>query len=110
MSPLFEFGESVAINDRKDLESYLCSLWRECKELWPEKSFNSENSSNKNYQPFLSFDGNLAKANNFVGFIHHERTLLEIYPKIFRNLKPVSKDLMHRHLFYWFSYCKRIKF
>jgi 5-methylcytosine-specific restriction enzyme subunit McrC len=110
MSTLFEYGEWVNINDRNGLEGYLRSLWREYKDLWPEKSYNSKNTSSKNYQPFLSFDGNLAKANNFVGFIYHQETALEIYPKVFRHLNPINKELMHRHLFYWLSYCKKIKF
>jgi 5-methylcytosine-specific restriction enzyme subunit McrC len=110
MCTIFEYGESTNIYNRRGLDEYLCSLWREYKELWPEKSYNSENASSKNYQPFLSFDGNLAKANNFVGFIHHDKTTLEIYPKVFQNHNPINKDLIHRHLFYWFSYCKKIKF
>jgi 5-methylcytosine-specific restriction enzyme subunit McrC len=110
MPTLFEYGEWTNITDRKGLEGYLHSLWQEYKVLWPEKSYNPENASSKIYQPFLSFDGNLAKANNFVGFIQHDKTALEIYPKVFRSLEPINKDLMHRHLFYWLSYCKKIKF
>jgi 5-methylcytosine-specific restriction enzyme subunit McrC len=110
MATLFEHGEWTNIDDRKGLEGYLHSLWREYKDLWQDKSYNSGNVNSTNYQPFLSFDGNSAKANNFIGFIHHENTNLEIYPKVFRDLNPVKKDLMHRHLFYWFSYCRKLKF
>src|SRR5687767_12662143 len=110
MQTLFEYGKTANINDRKGLEGYLYSLWSEYKELWPERSFNPQNSYSSNYQPFLSFDGNSARANNFVGFINYEDVSIEIYPKIFQNLNPINRDLMHRHLFYWFSYCRKIKF
>lgn len=109
-SPLFEYSEWADITDRKGLEGYLCSMWQEYKQLWPKKSYDFGNASSKVYQPFLTFDGNLAKANNFVGFIHHEKTTLEIYPKLFKNLNPINKDLMHRHLFYWLSYCRKMRF
>jgi 5-methylcytosine-specific restriction enzyme subunit McrC len=106
---LFEYGAPVTITDRNGLETYLHSLWREYKALWPDKSYNPQYSNNLPYQPFLSFDGDSARANNFVGFIHYENMGVEIYPKVFQNLKVVNRDLMHRHLFYWFSYCKKIK-
>jgi len=56
------------------------------------------------------FDGELARARNYIGFIHFEDFKVEIFPKIFKNTTDVSKELMHRHLFYWFSYCNRVKF
>lgn len=110
MQTLFEYGNSIPLTDRKGLEMYLHSLWGEYRALWPYKSFNPQPSNNLPYQPFLSFDGDSAKANNFVGFIHYENMGIEIYPKVFQNLKVLNRDLMHRHLFYWFSYCRKIKF
>lgn len=111
MYTLFEYGKQVLIKDRKGLEGYLCFLWNVYKNLWINENQNIEdlNKSN-NYQPFISFDGATAKANNFVGFIKCNNDSLEIYPKIFQNIENPSKDLMHRHLFYWFSYCNKIKF
>jgi 5-methylcytosine-specific restriction enzyme subunit McrC len=110
MKTLFEHHKQITIADRVDLESYLSSLWITYKELWPDKSYNRENPHSTSYQPFLSFDGNLAKANNYIGFITHEATAIEIYPKVFKNVYPVNKELMHRHLFYWFNYCRKVKF
>lgn len=111
MHTLFEYGKQVLIKDRKGLEEYLCFLWKDYKNLWLSENQDKEdlNKSN-NYQPFISFDGTTAKANNFVGFIKCNDDSLEIYPKIFQNIENPSKDLMHRHLFYWFSYCNKIKF
>lgn len=118
MNTIFEYGKQIAVDDRKGLESYLCSLWKEYKEIWPTQ-FENENSdldsesdsgSNLQYQPFLSFDGKMARARNYIGFIHFENFNVEIYPKVFRNEPQVSKELMHRHLFYWLSYCKKVKF
>jgi len=109
MHTLFEYGKKVEIKDRKGLEEYLCLLWEDYKNLWIDED--AEGFENKShYQPFLSFDGEIAKANNFVGFINYNDDSLEIYPKVFQNLEKPSKELMHRHLFFWFSYCNKIKF
>jgi 5-methylcytosine-specific restriction enzyme subunit McrC len=120
MNTIFEYGKQFAVDNRKGLESYLCSLWKEYKEILPaqhengnsdsdsDSDLNSDSSSK--YQPFLNFDGDLARARNYVGFIHFENSNIEIYPKVFRNKSEISKELMHRHLFYWFSYCKKVKF
>lgn len=109
MATIFEYGNQIDISDRPGLETYLHSIWKDFKYLWPSKEIDPL-KINPNFQPFLSFDGNAAKANNFIGFINYESTHLEIYPKIFKNEKPIDKDLMHRHLFYWLTYCKKIKF
>lgn len=113
MSTIFEYGKQFAVDDREGLELYLCSLWKEYKEIWPAQR-EDENSdpdldSGSKYQPFLSFDGKTARARNYTGFIHFEDSKIEIYPKIFQNEPGISKELMHQHLFYWFSYCKRVK-
>lgn len=108
MELLFEYGKQVDIKNRVDLENYLCLIWKDYKELWPD--INTFDSSRRLYQPFLSFDGSKAKANNFIGFINHNDNLIEIYPKVFQFMAVVNKGLMHQHLFYWFSYCRKIKF
>lgn len=112
INKVFEYGESVTV-PRKELESYLCSLWQEYKDIWPaqeEKNTSEMDQSNPKYQPFLSFDGEFARARNYIGFIYFEDLRIEIYPKIFKNTHGISNELMHSHLFYWFSYCKRVKF
>lgn len=113
----FEYGEQFDIDNRKDLESYLCFLWKEYKEIWPAQPENGDldSGSDSKYQPFLSFDGDLARARNYIGFIHFENSKIEIYPKIFKKEfgEPEiskNKELLYRHLFYWFSYCKKMKF
>lgn len=125
MITTFEYGKQFAVDNRKGLESYLCSLWKEYKEIWPAQRENEnsesgsepdlDSDSSSKYQPFLSFDGNFARARNYIGFIHFENSNIEIYPKVFQNeLKEPEtskiKELMHRHLFYWFSYCRKVKF
>jgi 5-methylcytosine-specific restriction endonuclease McrBC regulatory subunit McrC len=80
-----------------------CRLtWQDYKNLWVDENQETENVNNSNYQPFISFDGEKAKANNFVGFINCNDDSLEIYPKVFQNMLYPNKDLMHRHLFFWF--------
>jgi 5-methylcytosine-specific restriction enzyme subunit McrC len=110
MFTLFEYGEQISVKDRKGLEGYLRFLWQDYKNLWVDENQETKNVNNSNYQPFISFDGEKAKANNFVGFITCNDDSLEIYPKVFQNMQYPNKNLMHRHLFFWFSYCKKIKF
>ena len=109
MDIIFEYGKQIDLDDRIGIESYLRSLWSDYKDLWPHIIENSK-LHNPNYQPFLSFDGTKARANNFVGFINYKGSTIEIYPKVFQFTSPLNKELMHRHLFFWFSYCKKIKF
>ncbi|WP_406657481.1 hypothetical protein V7O62_02695 [Methanolobus sp. ZRKC2] len=110
MKKIFEYDEKVKVPDRVSLESYLYSLWREYKEVWPPKKEDDSLNKRKKYQPFLMFDGDLARARNYAGFIHFEDFKVEIFPKIFKNTVDISRDHMHRHLFYWLSYCNRVKF
>jgi len=56
MSTIFEYGKQFAVDDREGLELYLCSLWKEYKEIWPAQR-EDENSdpdldSGSKYQPF----------------------------------------------------------
>lgn len=110
MFTLFEYGKQITVKDRNGLEGYLLYLWQDYKNLWVDENPENENLNNPNYQPFISFDGEKSKANNFIGFINYNDDSLEIYPKVFQNMQNLNKDLMHRHLFFWFSYCKKIKF
>ena len=110
MNTTFEYGKQFAVDNREGLESYLCSFWKEYKEIWPAQLENENTNLDSKYQPFLSFDGKIARARNYIGFIHFENSNIEIYPKIFQKEPGISKELMHRHLFYWFSYCKKVKF
>ncbi|MCQ1534513.1 hypothetical protein FTO70_02140 [Methanosarcina sp. KYL-1] len=110
MNSIFEYGKQIAVDDREGLESYLCSLWKEYKEIWPSQFENENVDPDSKFQPFLNFDGNKARARNYIGFIHFENSKIEIYPKIFKNTSGISKELIHCHLFYWFGYCKKVKF
>src|SRR4051812_43429433 len=108
MITLFEYGKQISVKDRNGLEQYLRILWQDYKNLWVDESQEIINISNLNYQPFISFDGEKAKANNFIGYINCNGDSLEIYPKVFQNMQYLNKELMHKHLFFWFSYCKKI--
>jgi len=110
MNATFEHGKQFVVDDRKGLESYLCSLWKEYKEIWPAWRENENVYPDSKFQPFLNFDENKARARNYIGFINFENSKIDIYPKIFKNTSGISKELMHCHLFYWFGYCKKVKF
>jgi 5-methylcytosine-specific restriction enzyme subunit McrC len=109
MKMIFEYGNHIDVNDRQNLEKYLCSIWNDTKDLWPDKNYNSFDSK-RSYQPFLTFDGDKARANNYIGFIVCNDDVIEIYPKVFQSMALINKTLMHQHLFFWLSYCTKIKF
>ena len=110
MFTLFEYGKQITVKDRNGLEGYLRYLWQDYKNLWVDENQEYENQNSTNFQPFVSFDGDKVKANNFIGFINCNNDSFEIYPKVFQNMRNINKNLMHRHLFFWFRYCKKIKF
>ncbi|MFN9303219.1 MAG: McrC family protein [Candidatus Kapaibacterium sp.] len=87
----------------------LKSIWRQSNSADLSEEL-EENKTDKNYQPFLRFSKNEIRANNYVGFIQTANDLVEIYPKVFRNCPNKDKEDMLRHIFFWFSYCRKWKF
>ncbi len=113
MSLLFEYGEWKGISNKDVLKPMLQDIWKQ-RMFVDLESIESENETDSHYQPFIQFDGNHIRANNFVGFIQNGNEVIEIYPKVFRqHLKNPSEEekmLMLRHIFYWFKYCRKWKF
>lgn len=111
MPLLFEYGEWKTVSNAPALKQFLLDVWHKNRFNGGEIE-QSEDERDKNYQPFLKFDGDQIRANNFVGFIQNNDELIEIYPKVFRgdsnNLE--QKDLMLRHIFYWLVYCRKWRF
>jgi len=113
MISLFEYGNWESIKNKNALHQML-------KDIWKQRLFVNTNSEltedaiDNHYQPFLQFDDNQIRANNFVGFIQNGEEVIEIYPKVFRqhfaNPSENEKMLMLRHIFYWFSYCRKWNF
>ncbi len=60
----------------------------------------------------MKFDGNKIRVNNYAGFIQTGEDLIEIFPKVFRNVPDIQskRSLMLRHIFYWFGYCRKWRF
>ncbi|RYG54918.1 MAG: restriction endonuclease [Chitinophagaceae bacterium] len=102
----FEFGSAFKVNSRERLENYLQRVWLQYRQL---NGAEVDGEDLPNRQRFLSFDGNLARARNFIGFIQGDEDDIQIYPKVFRD-SGVSADAMIRHLFFWFDYCRKWKF
>ena len=111
MALVFEYGKWISIKDKDSLLEMLKDIWRQ-RIFMDRETGISENEDDNRYQPFLNFDNNQVRANNFVGFIQTDDDLIEIYPKVFRNYENAKdhKELMLRHIFYWFSYCRKWKF
>lgn len=106
---LFEYDKWEKVEDAKTLSDSLKSIWqqRNITDLAEELE---ENETDKNYQPFLCFSNDEIRANNYVGFIQTEHDLIEIYPKVFRKCPTKDKKDMIRHIFFWFNYCRKLKF
>src|SRR5690349_20104657 len=113
MAILFEYHNTTSIENPQALKGYLHVIWQEkyvesIQDLAEESEMQNELSVYKSYQPFFSFDGNVIRAKNYIGFIQFEELHLEIYPKVFKNSE-IKPELMLRHLFFWFDYCRRWK-
>ena len=108
---LFEYGNCVSVEDASALLQLLKTIWRQ---QWPSVNVTeelNEGEANESYQPFLRFSINEIRANNYVGFIQTTHDIVEIYPKVFRNCQPQKdKSEMLRHIFFWFSYCRKWNF
>jgi len=111
MITLYEYGKWESIKNKEDLRKFLQGIWQNRLFIDKESEIN-EDESDSRYQPFLQFDGNQIKANNFVGFIQHGKDLIEIYPKVFKYEanNGDNKQLMLNHIFYWFRYCRKWRF
>ena len=111
MALLFEYGDWEGVKNIGALKPILQEIWKQRLFVDPDIELDDE-MNDKRYQPFLKFDSNNVRANNFVGFIQNGDQLIEIYPKVFKNLSGASekKEFMLRHIFYWFSYCRKWRF
>jgi len=109
MSLLFEYGKWEPVLKKDELKDFLRTIWQQRSREELAEDEHNEVIDNK-YQPFLQFDDNTIRANNYIGFIQHENELIEIYPKVFKGLESPSKNLMLNHIFYWFSYCRKWRF
>lgn len=108
MSVLYEYGHWIESKNKIQLKQLLRTVWAD-RQLKTEEEEKVEGEDNR-YQPFLQFDDQLVRANNYVGFIQNEDELIEIYPKVFRHLDNPDKNLMLQHIFFWFSYCRKWRF
>lgn len=111
MALLFEYGKWISITNKDALKPMLQDIWQQ-RLLVDAETELSEDEKDSRYQPFLKFDGNQIKANNYVGFIQNGEEVIEIYPKVFKEVKDIeqNKELMLQHVFYWFNYCRKWKF
>jgi 5-methylcytosine-specific restriction enzyme subunit McrC len=111
MALLFEYGKWESVKNRDALKQMLKEIWQQRLFVDTEMEL-SEAENDNHFQPFLSFDNNQVRANNYVGFIQTDEDIIEIYPKVFRNSEYAidQKELMLRHIFYWFSYCRKWRF
>ncbi|MBZ5857572.1 McrC family protein [Flavihumibacter profundi] len=113
MALLFEYGKWESTKNKSALNQMLKDIWMQRLFVAIDSEL-TEDQIDNHYQPFLQFDDYQIRANNFVGFIQNGDEIIEIYPKVFRehfqNPSESEKMLMLRHIFYWFSYCRKWNF
>ncbi|MFD3003848.1 McrC family protein [Pontibacter toksunensis] len=111
---LFEYSTFHPLGklNRKKLESFLQQVWQERYIAYAEEFLEADTTpeEEKRYQPFLKFDGDTFRTQNFIGFIQQDGEALEIYPKVFKREQDTTKALILDHIFYWFSYCIKFHF
>ena len=111
---LFEYCSSIEpVGNRSSFESFLKQLWSKryfayAQEYVDDLDLGSDELKVQK-QPFLRFDGNDFRTQNFVGFIQFNEQLIEIYPKVFHSTS-ISKEEILKHIFYWFGYCRKLYF
>jgi 5-methylcytosine-specific restriction enzyme subunit McrC len=97
----------------KRFNDYLISVW-DSRNIYLEASDdeNTYSSSEKSFvQNFFnfSFDGKIS-AKNYVGIVQFEGIRIEVRPKILQH-RGDGKIINWKHnLFFWLSYCQRIRF
>jgi 5-methylcytosine-specific restriction enzyme subunit McrC len=108
---VYEFSDWFAINKRNLLQTHLEQVWeKRFFRMLPSTDIEEDDKAlKKSYQPFLNFDGEKAKCNNYVGFIQSEELSIEIHPKVFKSfpINEKNNQLMLKHLFFWFDYCRK---
>ncbi len=112
MFTLFEYDNYACVENPQLLNSYLQRIWQDQLDplsITSEVPFMVDEISESNFQPFLTFNGNLIRARNYVGFIQTSDVHIEIYPKVFKS-HPTKPSLMLRHIFFWFDFCRKWKF
>jgi 5-methylcytosine-specific restriction enzyme subunit McrC len=109
---IFEFGDWFDTGGRDLLRPQLDSLWQANYAVSAEDLLDEETPARASYQGFVTFDGERARARNFIGFIQNENLQLEIYPKIFKGLElsDGNTSLILQHLFWWLDYCPHWRF
>lgn len=114
MNMLFEYSafHSLGKLNRMKLVSFLQQVWKDRYVAYAAEFLDESSTADeeKQYQPFLKFDGNEFRTQNFIGFIQQDGETVEIYPKVFKREPSVSKGLVLDHIFYWFSYCSKLYF
>jgi 5-methylcytosine-specific restriction enzyme subunit McrC len=110
---IFEFGDWFETGGRDQLRPQLEALWQAnyaSRDALDDAD--PEGPARSSYQGFVNFDGERARARNFIGFIQNEMLQLEIYPKIFKGLElnDANTSLILQHLFWWLDYCPHWRF
>ncbi len=98
--------EKLTGSDALGLREYLRHVWQS------RRIFDDEDpllAYDDNGDPLLGFTlDRCIKARNYVGFVQWGKLRIEVYPKIFGS--PPTPDRYFRHLLWWLSYCRRVRF
>jgi 5-methylcytosine-specific restriction enzyme subunit McrC len=111
---LFEYQNKAEISiGLNELEIFLDEIWvnREVEPYFRDQS-EQRSESQRFLQLFRSTDE--IRSNKYVGVIQFEGHKINLLPKIFFDIEkgPSPEEIVwiHRHLLWWLSYCRKIKF
>lgn len=114
MDNLFEYQNSLHYEGSLDkLDDFLSEIW---KKRDKSKYWGDEGLEQSSLQPFLNLNYRNCelKSNNYIGAIYCEGQKINLLPKIFfdadRDYSESEISAMHKHILWWLSYCRRIKF
>jgi 5-methylcytosine-specific restriction enzyme subunit McrC len=110
---LFEWQAADFTKHQKEMPefvSYLNEVWAN-RNKYVEIDSSEEEKKKTNIQRFFTFTGDRKIiARNYVGVIQFGDIRIEVYPKIFSDEPSKDFSRYQHNLFYWLSYCRKIRF
>ena len=108
----YDFGSYQ--NQLPDFVQYLSQVWQsrnrynEIEEELDEEEIQERKIAKQRFFDF-TYDGKIS-ARNYVGVVQFDNIRLEVYPKIFSENKVYDWKQFQFNLFFWLSYCNKIRF
>ena len=114
MINLFEYQNKIHFPyPFEELEVFLDEIWKTREKNPFYQDIESEKDEGQRFLQFLHNSKEI-KSNKYVGIIQFKGKKINLLPKIFfdqnREYTPKEIFLIHHHILWWLSYCRKIKF